>query len=52
MERSMKLLDFLIADATVEDLKAQEKEGAVKELVERWETVNQTGGSEHEEVHA
>jgi mannitol/fructose-specific phosphotransferase system IIA component (Ntr-type) len=35
MERSMKLLDFLIADATVEDLKAQEKEGAVKELVEK-----------------
>ena len=31
----MKLLDFLIADATVEDLKAQEKEGAVKELVEK-----------------
>ena len=31
----MKLLDFLVAGATAEDLKAEETEGAVRELVDR-----------------
>ncbi len=31
----MKLLDFLVADATVDDLEATDKAGAVKELVKK-----------------
>ena len=31
----MKLLDFLVADATVDDLQAVDKAGAVKELVQK-----------------
>jgi PTS system nitrogen regulatory IIA component len=39
----MKLLDFLVANATVEDLKAEEKAGAVKELVERLVVAGELG---------
>ena len=42
-ESSMKLLDFLVTDATVDDLEAVEKEDVIRELVGRLVTAGAIG---------